>query len=193
MRNFLYFFIVVLCLGGCASKQDLGAIATVSAIAVAVPLMPLAETYHVINDTKGKAKKQREIWRKQFDPIYKKKLETLLSRNPIADAIQNYNENKIVFIPGKSNNDLYVGLRSGNEPIQGKLNRDIIDNDEFLTSIHNLLSNDPTHEREAGYKYNSEIYDCFSIKVFDYKAEFNTKMSELSGKYSPYNNVKRDC
>lgn len=193
MCNFLYFFVVILLLGGCATKQELGAITTGSALAVAVPLTPLTEAYHAINDTEGKATQQREKWQKQFDPIYEKKIETILSRDPIADAILKYNENKIVFIPGMSSIELYVGLRWDTEKTYGELNQEIIDNDKFLTFILKLLSNDPVHEKEAGYKYNSQTYDCFAIKVFDYKAAFNTKMSELSGKYSPNKNLKRDC
>ena len=190
MRKILTLFIISLILNGCASKQNLGGVATVSALLVAVPLVPFAEAYHVINDTKGKAKKQLELWQEQFDPVYEKRIEIIEGRNPIADAEAKFHEGKVAFMPAMYQSGLYVGLLWNQDKTDGDANQTIINNDELLSYLQALLSNDPLHEKEAGYKYHSPIDDCFTAKVFDYKAAFNKKMSELSGKYSPNKALK---
>ncbi|XQF93733.1 hypothetical protein ACOBV9_08730 [Pseudoalteromonas espejiana] len=190
MRQILVLVLSIQLLVGCTSKQDLGGIATVSALVVALPLIPFAEAYHAVNDTDRKAKAQLDIWRQQFDPVYQKRVEVILDRDPIADAQQVFNDNKVVFMPAMYRSGLYVGLIWNHEKTDGKANQAIIDNDELLTYLQTLLSNDPLHEKEAGYKYHSPMHECFSAKVFDYKAAFNKKMSELSGKYSPNKALK---
>jgi len=61
MNRIFFTIIIASLISSCAStdkkrNETLAAISTVSAIAVAVPLVPFAEVYHIINDTKGKDK-----------------------------------------------------------------------------------------------------------------------------------------
>ncbi|WP_100642770.1 hypothetical protein [Alteromonas facilis] len=193
MRKFLVLLFLIPFLSGCASKQDLGGIATVSALLVSVPLVPFAEAYHVINDTEGKAKVRSEQWRMHFDPIYQKRIEIIAARNPEDDAKSKYFEQKIAFFPTMRQSDLYIGMIWGKHEIDGEKNQTVIDGDELLSSLQLLFENDPTHEEVAGHKYYSLVYDCFIEKTFVYRASFNKKMSELSGQYTPNNSTKQSA
>ncbi len=188
----LIFLITSLLLNGCASKQGLGGIATVSALVVALPLIPFAETYHAINDTQGKAKAQQEQWRLQFDPVYKERIKLIEARNAIVDAENIFNNSDVAFLPVTYQSGLYTGLIWNNEKTNGEINQKLIDNNDFLKYIQSLLSDDPVHEKTANYRYHSRIHDCFESTVFDYQSAFNQKMSALSGKHSTNKIAKSD-
>ncbi len=190
MRIIMPIVLTLHILTGCVSKQTLDGVATVSAISAALPLIPFAEAYHAVNDTKGKAKTQRERWRQQFDPVYQKRIDAILARDPDADARRAYDENSIAFYPMTYKSNLYVGLIWNQKNTSGEINQAIIDNNELLKYLQILLSNDALHEKEAGYKYHSPTHDSFSAEAFQYKATFNKKMSELSGKHSPLKKLK---
>jgi hypothetical protein len=193
MRYFLFLMAALSWLSGCASKQDVGGGATVAALIVAVPLLPFAEVYHVINDTQGKAKDQLVQWREHFDPVYQKRIDIIMSQNPITDAELRFNQQNIVFFPTERGSDTYIGLLWAQYDIDGAKNQQMIDNDPFLTHMQVLLVNDPTHEKVASYKYHSAIHDCFVEKAFNYKAAFNIRMSELSNLYAPNNLIKKSA
>lgn len=185
MRKFLLLLVALQLLSGCVSKRDLGGVATVTLLLVAVPLVPFSEAYHLINDTEGKAQEKLKLWREGFDPIYTERINIIMSRDPTLDAEIKFHEKNIAFFPTERSSELYIGMHWGKYEIDGEQNQKVIDSDQFLTNMQLLFANDPTHEKVAGYKYHSPIYCRFEEKAFAYRAAFNQKMSELSGLYSP--------
>lgn len=186
-------FLLIPLLAGCVSKQDLGGLATLSALIVAVPLVPVAESYHVINDTEGKAVEQQQQWRASFDPVYQQRIAIIDNRDPRADAERKFAANTIGFFPIERDSKFFIGMIWGKDNVDGVANQQIIDSDEELTTLQQLFADDPTHQKVAGHRYNSPIYDCFVAKAFTYRKVYNQRLSELSGLYSvSLSNQQRD-
>ncbi|CAI8154602.1 MAG: Uncharacterised protein [Pseudidiomarina mangrovi] len=177
-------FLLIPLLAGCVSKQDLGGLATVSALVLAVPLVPVAEAYHVINDTEGKAAEQQLQWRASFDPVYQQRIAIIDNRDPRADAERKFAANTLGFFPIERDSKFLIGMNWGKNEVDGVANQQIIDSDEELTTLQQLFADDPTHQKVAGHRYNSPIYDCFVAKAFTYRKVYNQRLSELSGLYS---------
>lgn len=186
-------FLLIPLLAGCVSKQDLGGLATLSALIVAVPLVPVAEAYHVINDTEGKAVEQQQQWRASFDPVYQQRIAIIDNRDPRADAERKFAANTIGFFPIERDSKFFIGMIWGKDEVDGVANQQIIDSDEELTTLQQLFADDPTHQQVAGHRYNSPVYDCFVAKAFTYRKVYNQRLSELSGLYSvSLSNQQRD-
>ena len=191
MRKLVVCVLVILFSQGC-TKQELGGAATVTALLVAVPLVPFAEAYHVINDTDGKAKKQQEVWRAQFDPVYTERTKLICARNATIDAESFYSQGIIAFFPSVPSNGIYPGLKYEMENSNYKKNQQVISTHESLKSLQDLMAEDPLHTETAGWKYHSEIFEQFWAKGLDFKVEFNQRMSELSGVHSPNKKINKD-
>lgn len=159
---------------------------------VAVPLVPFAEAYHVINDTDGKAKKQLEVWRAQFDPVYAERTKLISARSAKIDAESFYNQGIIAFFPSVPSNGVYSGLKYERGNSDYKKNQQIISANESLKSLQDLMADDPLHTESAGWRYHSEILEQFRATAFDFKVEFNQRMSELSGRHSPSKKTNKD-
>lgn len=193
LQRIVWFFLICPLLAGCVAKQDLGGLATVSALIVAVPLVPVAEAYHVINDTEGKASAQQQQWRASFDPVYQKRIAIIDNLDPRADAERKFAANTLGFFPIERDSKFLIGMNWGKNDVDGVANQQIIDSDEELTNLQQLFADDPTHQKVAGHRYNSPIYDCFVAKAFTYRKVYNQRLSELSGLYSvSLSNQQRD-
>ncbi len=179
MRKILVCMLMLLLCQAC-TKRELGGVATVSALLLAVPLVPFAEAYHVVNDTKGKAKQQQEIWRAQFDPVYAKRAELIALRDPKNDADYYYASGSIIFFPSMPTSEIYPGLSHTETKINTQLNQARIAQDETLSALQQLLSEDPLHTKTAGWKYTSDTLDRFEKLSRQYKTQFNVRMAELS-------------
>ena len=165
------------------TKQELGGVATVSALLLAVPLVPFAEAYHLINDTDGKNKKAREAWRAQFDPIYAERTAIIQARKPADDALALFNEGTVAFLPTVPGSGYYHGLSSVGAAFKDPENQSVIADNEFLLSMQTLMEDDPLHEETANYRYHSPTYDAFNEASKIYKTAFNQRMSQLSGRH----------
>lgn len=189
MKKIVLCSLIIFCLIGCVSKRDLGGIATVSALVVAVPLVPFVEAYHVINDSDGKMKAQSKAWRTQFDPVYLQRTQLLSERNAKLDALYVYKNTGEAYIPSVYEGDILFGVIYWKQKINAPQNQQIILKSPLLADIQQLVYDDPTHVKVAGYKYHSDAYDCFTIEKIKYMVAFNQAMSSHTKRYSMDNNV----
>jgi len=183
MKHIAGLLIISLGISGCISRESVSGAATVTSLLLAVPLVPFAETYHVINDSKGKAREKSEQLRQQFDPVYQQRIAIIDERDPNNDAIERFQQGTVAFLPNIRGISIFNGLLSQVSNESGEANQAVLDGDEFLTSLQALLANDPLHDSEYIIHYNSSVYDCFFAKSFIYKLKFNQQMSALSGRY----------
>ncbi|MBA6250792.1 MULTISPECIES: hypothetical protein [unclassified Colwellia] len=191
MRKLIVWMFILFLSQGC-TKQQLGGVATVTALLVSVPLIPFAEAYHVINDTDGKAKEQREIWEAQFDPVYIARTDLINIRNPEFDAESLYRKGHVAFFPSVPSNGIYPGLKYEMENSNYKENQLTISNNVDLNSLQVLMAKDPLHKETAGWKYNNDVFRTFWDTGLKYKVNFNQRMSELSELHSPNKKINKD-
>ncbi len=180
---------ISLILTGCATtssdtEQTLGAVATVSAMAVALPLIPFAEAYHTINQTEKKLKAEREKWESILDPIYKERTKLILERSPETDAQELLKQNVTVYFPSLlgeiTNFDLgtfYPGVENiwESDPDK-KENYERVMSNSLSKYLWTLMSNDPAHENSESSHYFSGIYKTFISARFEYMEKFNLTM-----------------
>jgi len=180
---------------GCKNFEggsDLAGVATASALVVALPLVPLAETYHIINQTGKKQKKERDHLMSVFDPVYAERTRLILERSPVDDASVLIDQNIIVYFPSQLGNnpnfDLYtvypgvLGLEDDLiEDIDDGANHERIMSNELSSYLWNLMSEDPSHESletKSGIPYFSNTFKAFINARFDYMEKFNLTVFE---------------
>ncbi len=193
MHRITIIIIVLALLSSCAStdsdtNQTLGGLATVSALLVALPLIPFTEAYHAINDTEGKLIKEREHLEQRFDPVYAERTKLIEARDPAADATVVLNQGNVVFLPSVPKARMIPGIpyQESIEAIDFDLNQSIINNSEFLTYLLTLMDKDPIHESEGKF-YFGEQYKIFIQAGFTYKEAFNQVMYSKLGATKSFN------
>jgi hypothetical protein len=189
---------LALLLSGCASdpqerEQQLGGLATVSALVVALPLIPFTESYHALNQTEKKLREKREYWESVFDPVYAERIEIIDSRSPEQDAELVFSQGTEVYFPSLLNKvtrfdlgALYPGVENiWNEDPDKKMNYERSQANELTQYMWTLMSEDPSHlkaEHEDDVTYFSEVWKRFISSRFTYMERFNLTMHQLSNK-----------
>jgi hypothetical protein len=112
-RTYLPVLFSTILLTGCSTEtvnQNLGGVATASALIVALPLIPFALPFSAAEQIKEK-KKDEALYEK-LDPVYQKRIEMIKARSPKADAGEAWNEKAIAFLPTTRGGDNYWGLET---------------------------------------------------------------------------------
>ncbi len=168
-------------LASCASNDNkhsetLSGLSTVSALLVTVPLVPFAEAYHIINDTKGKTNEKMRLLSEKFDPVYNERIRMIEARDPQADATFLIEQNVIALIPSVPEANIYPGLLPQQAmTVSHEFNDETIKTNELLTYLAELMSQDPVH-KDAGPDYFGDPYRNFIFAGAAYKQVFNSRM-----------------
>ena len=177
-KYFLSFLAVILFEAGCSTepaKRDDAGLATVSALVVALPLIPFVLPYSAIEQAKDR-KKDEALYR-QLDPVYQKRIEMINARSPKADADEAYKENAIAFLPTIPNGDIYCGLdKSEYDAKEGQQNQQRINSSRLLTYLQTLLSDAPL---QAQVRIWNQQYHDFLQTRWNYEKAFNLEMNRL--------------
>lgn len=187
--------VLLLLFAGCASnpaerEQQLGGLATTSALVIALPLIPFAETYHILNQTEKKLRKEKEYWESVFDPIYTERIKLIKERSPEYDAEIIFTKGTEVYfpsllreIPQFNLGALYPGVEQlWSEDPDKKLNYERARSDELANHMWILMSDDPMHikaKKEFKIIYFSRVYQNFIQLRLRYKERFNLTMYKL--------------
>ncbi len=160
---------------GCSTEsanQNLGGIATVSALVVALPLIPFALPISAIEQNKDR--KSDEALYAKLDPVYQKRIEMIEARSPKADAEKSWNEGTSAFLPSLPNGNYYGGLETtGYNLKNGEENAKEIAANKLLTYLQTLLSDDPLQQQVQNW---NDTYKEFLHARWDYEKAFNLEM-----------------
>jgi hypothetical protein len=175
-------------------KQDAAAVSIVSAMVVALPLIPLAEAYHIVNQTDKKIQENADYWESVLNPVYEERTQMIHARSPEEDAETIFNNGDVVYfpttldeVPNYELGAIYPGVEfypffendkvdSWQDPDQRK-NRASVAHNELANYLWTLMSKDPKHET-----YSPKTYGAFFNETQDYKEAFNLRMFELASK-----------
>ena len=181
MNQKFFTLLTALLLSSCASSdkkhnETLAAISTVSAIAIAVPLIPFVEVYHIVNDTRGKDKERSERLAEKFDPIYIQRVEVIESRNPSDDAKALIGRDILVLLPSVPGGGIFPGLLPKQTVgFNKESNSAQIASSEFAMYLSVLMGKEPAHEAVGEY-YFGDPYKKFLSTGWRYKEVFNQIM-----------------
>lgn len=184
LKGFGAVLLTLFIITGC-TKRHLEDVTHVSALIIAVPMVPITQVYNLLNDTEGKEERKLEKWRQQFDPIYLQRIALIAIRDPKVDATVLYQQGATAFLPTVPLARVYPGLDYTLTQADNVFNDDIIGEYKLFRSLQLLLADDPYHLAEAGWKYSSDTYRCFLSYSSNYKVRFNRQMAMLSGLYEP--------
>jgi hypothetical protein len=169
------FLATILFAPGCSTKtvnENLGGVATVSAVVVALPLIPFTLPFSAIQQN-NERKNDKALYEK-LDPVYEKRIEMIKARSPKADADEAWNQNARAFLPVFAGEKFYPGLESAAfDSRSGAENQTQIDSNKLLTYLQTLLSNDPLEQQ---VHFWNDIISEFHQTRFDYEKEFNLEM-----------------
>lgn len=180
IKVFTYILISMPCFS-CASNdkkhnETLAAISTVSAIVVAIPLLPFAEAYHVINDTEGKNRERAARLAEKFDPIYLERIEIIESRNPEVDANQLIERGAVLLLPSVLGGGIFPGLKyEQTKSLDREQNTKTISENDLASYLSALMGKDSAHQ-ELGEFYYGDPFKKFISTGWSYKEIFNTIM-----------------
>jgi len=163
-------------LAGCSTQQagqELSGVAMGVGPIVALPLLPLMIPYAVIQDRADakERKSDRELY-KILDPVYRKRIQMIMTRSPQADADKVWSEQKTVFLGGNYPQGM-AGLEGTGFSFSPEYNQKQIAGDEFLTALQNLLSPDPLQSQAHQW---SGTYIQFNQSREEYEKAFNIEM-----------------
>ncbi len=160
-------------LAGCSTQQanqELSGIATVSSLAIALPLTPLMIPYAVVDYAKYRKEtnSDKAIYEK-LDPVYQERIQMIKARSPKADADKAWDEKATAFLGG----DYHNGLEGTEFCATGEDNRKQIAANEFLAALQALLSDDPL-QRQV-HHWNKKYIE-FEQTAWAYEKSFNLEM-----------------
>ena len=176
---------VILVLTGCSAnqaKQTGEALAATSALLVALPLIPVAEAYHALNDTNGKSAASFDAWRQAFDSSYSEKTQLIQQRDPVVDARTIAAEGAFAYLPTIPGSSFYPGRRDEIDAATRMANNVTIERNELLRYLQELMADDPkdNDKKEVGYRLNQKsAYPRFSATGYAYKEAFNKEVAAL--------------
>jgi hypothetical protein len=170
---------VLLSLPACKSservKQETVGLATVSAMAVALPLIPFAMPYGAI--TSAREEKQKRKLEEVLDPVYEQRRGMVTARDPVADAAQAWTNGARAFLPSLPRANIFPGLENTEFHLkQGNFaseNYARIMESEFLRYLETLMGQDPVHVQNSNVLYFSATYKQFLKVTWDYRERFN--------------------
>ena len=180
----------MLLLAGCKNHQggcDLAGVATASALVVALPLAPLAASYHTVNQTGKKLEMDKQYLMDVLDPVYAEKIRLIQERSPAEDALALVDQGVVVYLsshtgskPDFARYTVYPGVWGlGDDLIEAvdhEANNERVMGNELSRCLRNLINKDPYHESLAADRSNlylSDTYRAFIAARFDYIERFN--------------------
>ena len=182
MKQITPLLVSILFFAGCTSsdvKQTAGGLETVSALAVALPLIPFAEAYHGISGDTKKAAKKMEDLRARLDPVYEARITLITQREPLVDARTLQESGVIALLPSVPEFDYYPGLESSAYDLSGfDQNAVVVRKTGLLSYLQDLMSRDPSEKEieKDGIIYISPTYQRFQKASWAYKTTFNREM-----------------
>jgi len=177
---------------GCKSsdvKQNAGGVATVSALVVALPLIPFAEGYHLLSGDIRDLKAKAAAVKMKLDPVYEERLRLIQNRNPVADARTVVAEGCELFLASVPDGVVFPGyfdpgagatIPSDPRPSQSSKS-------PTYRFLEELMDQDPLHKESErlGVYYSGPAYTAFLRAGWSYEESFNHEIARLTGK-APY-------
>ncbi|MES1939082.1 hypothetical protein T5B8_02495 [Salinisphaera sp. T5B8] len=155
----------------------LAGLATVSALMVALPLIPFVETYDWINNTDEKRRAKRRALAAHFAPIYAERTRRIRARAPKADANQLADRGVHVLLPSTPGGVVYPGLAHDRwADVDHERNADKIAADPLAVELMQLMAPDAVQDEHAESHYSGQAWRDFIDAYFDYKTAFNEQM-----------------
>lgn len=174
-KHFAVSLAAIMFSAGCSTEsqnQDVAGVATVSALVLALPLIPVTLPLSAIRE--GRQAENDKALYKKLDPVYQKRIEMIKTRSPKADADEAWSENAKAFLPTTFDGDNYLGLENTEyESKNGHENQQQISTNNFLTYLQTLLSDDPLQQQ---VKMWNDKYNEFLDTRWAYEKQFNTEI-----------------
>lgn len=174
---------------GCSStdvKQTAGGVATVSALVVALPLVPVAEGYHFFSGDIRELKAKVAALKVKLDPVYDERLRMIEARDPAADARTVIGEGCDLLLPSVPDGVVFPGYfdprvgvppSSASKPVASSKS-------PTYRFLEELMDKDKLHieSEQHGVSYSGKAYTAFLRAGWSYMERFNRKIVSLSGK-----------
>ena len=180
-------FLLPLLVAGCASQGAAG-LATVSAVAVGGALSPIGEAYHAASGDDEKVRAKIEAINTRFDPICKKKIEAILSRDPIADARLLHRAGIVALLPSMPGLTIYPGLWAPRYDISKITHgRSSAQSSKLYLELEELMNPESKDFRQPKeeHRYHSPVFTHFVDTALAYKAAFNREVYRLESDEKP--------
>jgi hypothetical protein len=176
-------------LAGCSStdvKQTAGGVATVSALVVALPLVPVAEGYHFLSGDIRELKAKVAALKVKLDPVYEERLRMIEARDPVADARSVVSEGCELLLPSIPDGRVFPGYfdpRMG-VPASSASTPVVSPKSPTYRFLEELMDKDKLHteSEHQGVSYSGKAYTAFLKAGWRYKERFNREIVRLTGK-----------
>ncbi len=180
LANLLLMFALLLGpTSGCSTKgtsnEDSTGLVTVSALIVALPLIPFALPYSIGHEISEHH--SDKVLYQHLDPVYKERIKMIQARSPKADAEQAWGDKTAVFLPTTHGGDNYLGLEGTKYSSRnGGENQMLINDSPFLVYLQTHLSDDPLQTQVHNW---NKIYTDFLDARWAYERTFNSEILRL--------------
>ena len=160
-------------------------LATVSALVVALPLIPVAGIHGLASLAGPEAKRKRAAARElqaRLDPIYEKRTAMIRQRDPVLDVKAAIKNGAMGFLPEFQYGVTFPGLKPAEHRSDFDFGRDnyaVVQANEITRYLDELLGRDPLHRQHLSVDYNSSIYRTFKRAANEYRAAFNREVLRL--------------
>ena len=183
--------LLMVCLTSCSTgaKREFvdagGGLATVSALVVALPLIPVAGVVGLASLAGPEAKRERAAARELqtlLDPVYEKRTVMIRQRNPVLDVRDAIKIGPVGFLPESQYGVTFPGLKPIEHRSDFKFGQDnyaVVQGNEVARYLDELLGRDPLHRQHFRVNYSSAIYRTFKRASNEYRAAFNLEVLRL--------------
>lgn len=164
-------------LSNCQSPEDQrlgGGVATAGALALAVPLVPVAGAYHLLSGTAAKERAEEGQRAAQQEPIWQQRCRDLAARDPQRDAREAFFSGRIAFLLLRLD---APGVRIGNADYRMKnlqQNAGAIHSSVLLRHLMELSS--PYSAVQSDDWAWTDSFKRYIHASGDYRAAFNKEM-----------------
>ena len=172
--------LVAVLLASCASpqaQQNAAGLATVSAMAVALPLIPVAKSYLAIVGDSGKDR--RDALRARLDPVYEARTVMIDQRDPLRDVKTILQSGIKALLPSVPDGIVFPGLeKPGYDFSAFAHNAEVVNRVELLAYLQTLMAKDPADnpQENGGLTYMGPTALRFQEATWRYKTAFNQAM-----------------
>jgi hypothetical protein len=159
------------------AKDDLAGLSTVSALVVALPLIPVALPFAAVREAHD-AKAQKRL-QAVLDPVYEKRIPLIQERDPIADAGRAWSSGARAFLPSIPRGNIFPGLEDTEFNLKknyGAENYARLQQNEFMRYLETLMGDDPVQVQHSNTLYFSATYKRFLDAGWTYRKAFNKAM-----------------
>ena len=159
------------------AEEDLAGLSTVSALLVALPLIPVAMPFAVAREAHD-ARAQKQL-QSVLDPVYEKRIPLIQERDPIADAGRAWSSGARAFLPAIPRGNVFPGLEDTEFNLKknyGAENYARLEQNEFMRYLEALMGDDPVQVEHSNTLYFSATYRRFLHAGWTYREAFNREM-----------------